>query len=64
MKSLAGGTKNNLGKGGMATKVTAACIAGKSGIDTIILNGAKPQNLYTAISGGDIGTKFSLGGKA
>lgn len=63
IRALAGDTKSNLGKGGMATKVTAACIAGEYGIDTIIMNGAKTQNLYKMLSGENIGTKFSLGGK-
>ena len=58
--ALAGGTKNNLGTGGMVTKLTAAQIAGDSGINTIIMNGSKPQNMYIAIHGGDIGTRFAL----
>jgi len=61
--SLAEGTKSNLGTGGMVTKLSAAQIAGGSGIDTIITNGSKPQNLYVAVHGGDVGTRFALGAK-
>ena len=59
--ALAGGTRSSLGTGGMATKLTAAQIAGDSGIVTVIMNGSKPQNLYIAIHGGDVGTRFELG---
>ena len=58
--AIAGGTKSALGTGGMVTKLTAARIAGDSGIDTIITNGSKPQNLYIAIHGGEVGTRFTL----
>ena len=61
--ALAGGTKNNLGTGGMVTKLIAAKIAGENGIDTIITDGSKPNNLYIAAHGGDIGTRFALNGK-
>jgi len=58
---LAGGTKDDLGTGGMVTKISAAQIAGRRGIDTVITNGSKPQNLYIAINEGKIGTRFKLG---
>ena len=58
--SLAGGAKNNLGTGGMITKLTAANIAGKEGIETVIINGSKHQNLYLAVHGGEVGTRFKL----
>ena len=58
--SIAGGTKDNLGTGGMITKLIAAQIAGDNGIDTYITNGSKPQNLYAAIARGEVGTLFEL----
>jgi glutamate 5-kinase len=58
--SLAGGSKSNLGTGGMVTKLYAARIAGESGIDTVITNGAIPKNLYIAVYGGEVGTRFNL----
>ena len=57
---LAGGAGSSLGTGGMVTKLSAAQIAGKSNIDTIITNGANPQNLYLAVRGEAVGTRFSL----
>ena len=59
--ALAGGVGSSVGTGGMVTKLTAAQIAGESGIDTVIANGSKPQNLYIAIHGGEVGTRFKLG---
>ena len=61
IKSLAGGVSSKLGTGGMATKVIAAQAAGYAGIETVITNGSKPQNLYAAVRGGDVGTRFILG---
>ena len=60
--ALAGGAKSDLGTGGMVTKLTAAGIAGEYGIETIITNGSISQNLYTAVHGGDVGTRFKLTG--
>ena len=59
--ALAGGVGGSLGTGGMVTKLIAAQIAGKSGIDTIITNGSNPLNLYVAVHGGEVGTHFALG---
>lgn len=64
VKSLAGGISSRLGTGGMTTKLVAAQIAAKAGIETVIINGAKPQNLYIAVHGGDVGTRFKLGGRS
>ena len=61
--ALAGGVGSRLGTGGMTTKLIAARAAGESGIDTIITNGSKPQNLYLAVHGGNAGTVFTLGMK-
>ena len=58
--SLAGGSKSNLGTGGMITKLYAAQIAGEHSIDTVITNGAMPKNLYIAVYGGEVGTRFML----
>ena len=58
--ALAGGVGSALGTGGMVTKLAAARTAGEAGIDTIITNGSKPQNLYVAVHKGEIGTLFSL----
>jgi len=56
--ALAGGTKSALGTGGMITKLSAAQIAGEAGIETVITNGSKSENLYIAAYGGEVGTRF------
>ena len=57
--ALAGGAGSSLGTGGMATKLSAARIAGAAGIDTVITNGSKPSNIYIAVHGGQVGTIFT-----
>jgi len=59
--ALAGGAGSGLGTGGMATKLRAAQIAGEAGIDMVITNGEKPENLYDIFDGKAVGTRF-LGG--
>ena len=56
--SLAGGSGTSLGSGGMATKLKAAHVAMEAGIDMIITNGDKPENLYALLEGKPIGTRF------
>ncbi len=55
---LAGGAGSALGTGGMATKIKAADICLKNGIDMLIINGNNPAALYGAINGEDVGTRF------
>jgi len=55
---IAGGSSSAVGTGGMATKVTAAKIAAEAGIETIVMNGDDPKNIYLALDGGEIGTHF------
>ena len=56
--SLAGGAGSSLGTGGMLTKFQAAEIANAAGVDMVITNGEKPDNLYFLADGGHIGTLF------
>ena len=58
--SIAGGTKSNLGTGGMVTKLSAAQLAASGGVDTVITNGSNPRNIYLAAFGGEVGTRFVL----
>ncbi len=58
IRRLAGGSGTALGTGGMLTKVQAAEIATAAGIDMVITNGEKPENLYFLADGGSIGTRF------
>lgn len=52
--ALAGGTNGDHGTGGMTTKLQAAKIASEKGINTIIVNGEKPDCL-TRIFNGEFG---------
>lgn len=56
--ALAGGAGSALGTGGMATKISAAEICSKAGIDTVITNGAYPQRIYGILDGEKVGTRF------
>lgn len=56
LMSVAGPTGTSCGTGGMVTKLQAAKIASEAGIDTIIMNGRDPQDLYKAFDGRQIGT--------
>lgn len=58
LKKIAGGAGSNRGTGGMITKVMAAEIAAKSGIHTVVCNGADPGILYSLFDGENVGTVF------
>jgi len=47
-----------LGTGGMQTKLHAAEIATKNGIEMVIANGNDPEVLYDIVNGENIGTRF------
>ena len=50
------GSSNNVGRGGMITKVSAAKLAARSGACTIIANGREPLVLERLAKGEEIGT--------
>lgn len=56
--ALAGGTGTSRGTGGMITKLHAAQIATDAGIDTVVMNGSDPEELYKLLDGRQIGTLF------
>ena len=56
--SLAGEAGTSRGTGGMETKLRAAKIATDAGCDMIISNGERPELLYDAVEGKDVGTRF------
>lgn len=56
--ALAGGAGSRRGTGGMRTKLQAAALAAKSGIDTVITNGKRPEALYDIVEGKSVGTLF------
>lgn len=59
----ASGAGTTLGTGGMSTKIRAARIANASGIDMLIINGDRADNLYDVFDGKIIGTLFAAGAK-
>ena len=61
LKAAAGGAGTWRGTGGMATKLTAAETALAAGVDMVITNGARMEELYDIIDGADIGTRFLAG---
>lgn len=58
MFAVAGGTGSSRGTGGMVTKLDAAKIAVGAGIDTFIINGSDPTDIYKLMDGRSIGTHF------
>jgi isopentenyl phosphate kinase len=55
---IAGGKGSSLGTGGMVTKLHAAEITMAAGIDTIVMNGENPTEIYKALDGKQVGTFF------
>ena len=55
---LAGGAGSRRGTGGMRTKLQAAELATVQGIDVVITNGQRPDDLYKLLEGGSVGTRF------
>ncbi len=58
IEALAGGSGTNRGTGGMITKIHAAREATLSHIDTYIINGENPDDIYRLIEGHRVGTHF------
>ncbi len=56
--ALGGGKGSELGTGGMMTKLKAARVVTKAGIDMVIANGQNPEILYQIIEGDGAGTRF------
>jgi glutamate 5-kinase len=56
IEALAGRTTHRTGRGGMASKIEAAKIAGASGIHTHIANGLRPDVLLQLLAGNAVGT--------
>jgi glutamate 5-kinase len=56
--ALAGGSRTGLGVGGMITKLEAATIARRAGIEVVIAHGGEPNVIPRVVSGEFIGTRF------
>lgn len=55
---LASGSSSKLGTGGMLTKVKAADLLTKKGINMVIASGSEPEILYDIVEGRNVGTLF------
>ena len=58
IKALAGDAGSNRGTGGMITKLNAAEISTDAGIDTVIMCGTNPDDIYKLLDGHQTGTFF------
>ncbi|WP_392565285.1 glutamate 5-kinase [Utexia brackfieldae] len=58
LKALAGDSVTGLGTGGMATKLQAADIAGRSGIEVVIAAGSRPNVIGDVIDNHSVGSRF------
>ena len=57
--ALAGGAGTKQGTGGMRTKLEAAANCLAHGINMVIANGNRPENLYDILDGKNVGTYFT-----
>ena len=58
IEALGGKSRNGLGTGGMATKISAAKRCVEKGTDVVIANGSSPIVLYDIVEGKSVGTRF------
>ncbi|WP_233353239.1 glutamate 5-kinase [Photobacterium chitinilyticum] len=58
LHKLAGGSVGGLGTGGMATKLQAADVARRAGIEVIIAAGSRPGVIDDLVKGESVGTRF------
>lgn len=58
LRKAAGGAGTWRGTGGMATKLRAAEIAMAAGVEMVITNGARMEEMYGIVEGKEIGTRF------
>ncbi len=59
IRTMAGGSGSSRGTGGMRTKLIAADIATRAGIDVCVMNGENPKRLYDLLEGQLTGTLFT-----
>ena len=58
IECCADGAGTKRGTGGMVTKLTAAKIATKAGVNVVLTNGSHPEAVMDIINGQEIGTVF------
>lgn len=59
LESMAGESRSGLGRGGMATKVSAARLASRSGASTVIVSGDIENVITRVVAGEEVGTYLS-----
>ena len=59
LRMLAGGAVSGLGTGGMATKLQAADIARRAGVEVVIASGHHPQVIQKSVCKEPVGTHFT-----
>lgn len=57
------GESGSMGTGGMTTKLKAAKLVTDNGVDMVIANGSRPEQLYDIVDGRAAGTRFAGGKK-
>ncbi|MDL2219144.1 glutamate 5-kinase [Ruminococcaceae bacterium OttesenSCG-928-O06] len=60
LMAAAGEAGTGFGTGGMRTKLAAARVLQKHGIDMVITNGQNPESLYEVVAGLPVGTRFNF----
>jgi glutamate 5-kinase len=58
LEALGAHGTSSVGTGGMASKLSAARIAGRSGIPSVVASGRRPGVVQAVLSGADVGTFF------
>lgn len=58
LRAIAGDSISGLGTGGMATKLQAADVAGRAGVEVVIAAGSKPGVIGDVINDISVGTRF------
>ncbi|KMV31375.1 gamma-glutamyl kinase [Photobacterium swingsii] len=58
LRKLAGGSVGGLGTGGMATKLQAADVARRAGIEVVIAAGSRPDVIADIVGDTSVGTRF------
>lgn len=61
IRAMAGEANGDAGTGGMRTKIEAADIAVKSGVEMVIANGRQPGIIEAIVNGESVGTRFMTG---
>jgi glutamate 5-kinase len=59
IEQAASGIGSSFARGGMTSKIAAAKICTSRGIDTVIINGSNPTNIFKLLQGENIGTLFT-----